>query len=137
MASAGRVLLFLLSIPLSPSFVTPASSQHEHPLDTLTPAEFSLIQRAVTRSYGASSENVTFQYVGLDEPDKPLIYSWMSNQADKKPPRRRAAVILRFHGQTHELTVDLSNHRPSIVSKKVLSENQSWHHSRLIHLSTS
>ncbi|XP_030548163.2 primary amine oxidase-like isoform X1 [Rhodamnia argentea] len=119
MASTYRVLLFLLSIPLLSSFISPASSQHEHPLDPLTPAEFSLVRRAVMRSYGASSGNVTFQYVGLDEPDKPLVYSWVSNQADKIPPRRRASVVVRFHEETHELVVDLSSRQPSVVSKEV------------------
>ncbi|KAK3417580.1 hypothetical protein EUGRSUZ_H03527 [Eucalyptus grandis] len=74
-------------------------------------------------SYGASSENVTFHYVGLDEPDKPLIYSWMLNQTDKIPPPRRASVVLRFHEQTHELIVDLSSSRTSIVSKEVYHGN--------------
>ncbi|KAF8042269.1 hypothetical protein BT93_A0786 [Corymbia citriodora subsp. variegata] len=119
MASAHRVLLSLLFITLFSFAVPPVSSQHEHPLDPLTRAEFSLIRDAVKRSYGASSENVTFQYVGLDEPDKPLVYSWLSKQASKEPPRRRASVVVRFHGQTHELVVDLSGHRPSVVSKEV------------------
>ncbi|XP_039155989.1 primary amine oxidase [Eucalyptus grandis] len=118
MASTCRVSVSLLSITLFSFLISPASSQHEHPLDPLTPEEFSLIRHAVMRSYGASSENVTFHYVGLDEPDKPLIYSWMLNQTDKIPPPRRASVVLRFHEQTHELIVDLSSHRPSIVSKE-------------------
>ncbi|KAF8042271.1 hypothetical protein BT93_A0788 [Corymbia citriodora subsp. variegata] len=69
--------------------------------------------------YEASSENVTFHYVGLDKPEKPLIYSWMSNRADKQPPHRRASVVVRFREQTHELIVDLSSSPPSIVSKEV------------------
>ncbi|KAL3727301.1 hypothetical protein ACJRO7_032095 [Eucalyptus globulus] len=119
MASPHRVLLSLLSITLFSFSISPVSSQHEHPLDPLTPVEFSLIRDAVKRSYGASGENVTFQYVGLDEPDKSLVHSWMSSQASKKPPPRRASVVVRLHGQTHELVVDLSSHQPSIVSKEV------------------
>ncbi|KAF8042270.1 hypothetical protein BT93_A0787 [Corymbia citriodora subsp. variegata] len=118
MASTHRVLVSLLSITLF-SFILSASSRHQHPLDPLTPAEFSLIQHAVMGSYGASSTNVTFHYVGLDEPDKPLVYSWMSNRADKQPPHRRASVVVRFREQTHELIVDLSSRPPSIVSKEV------------------
>ncbi|KAK3417574.1 hypothetical protein EUGRSUZ_H03521 [Eucalyptus grandis] len=119
MASPHKVLLSLLSITLFSFSVSPVSSQHEHPLDPLSPVEFSLIRDAVKRSYGASGENVTFQYVGLDEPDKSLVHSWMSSQASKKPPPRRASVVVRLHGQTHELVVDLSSHQPSIVSKEV------------------
>ncbi|KAL3727302.1 hypothetical protein ACJRO7_032096 [Eucalyptus globulus] len=123
MASTCSASLSLLSITLFSFLISPASSLHEHPLDPLTPEEFSLIRHAVMRSHGASSENVTFHYVGLDEPDKPLIYSWMLNQTDKMSPPRRASVVLRFHEQTHELIVDLSSHRPSIVSKEVYHGN--------------
>jgi primary-amine oxidase len=52
----------------------------------------------------------------LDEPDKPIVLSWLSKPASKPPPRR-AFVITHVEKQSHENVVDLSTR--SIVSDKV------------------
>jgi primary-amine oxidase len=116
MASTFKPMLYLfLSIY---SFSAVSSHQH-HPLDPLTPSEFTLVRTIVKKSYpGPNTYNLTFQYIGLDEPDKPAVLSWLSNPASKPPPRR-AFVITRMERQSHEITVDLSTR--SIVSDKVYS----------------
>lgn len=91
-----------------------------HPLDPLTPSEFKLVQTIVKKySNPNSKSSLTFQYVGLDEPDKSSILSWLSttNSTKKSQLSRRAFVIIRLNKQTHEMVVDLSTH--SIVSSKI------------------
>ncbi|XP_010935528.1 amine oxidase [copper-containing] alpha 2, peroxisomal-like [Elaeis guineensis] len=90
------------------------SSARLHPLDPLTPSEISTIRRIIKNSSLGSSKSLTFQYVGLDEPDKPEVFSWLSGHA---APPRRAFVIARSDRQTHEIYVDITNH--SIASDKV------------------
>ncbi|RVX21896.1 Primary amine oxidase [Vitis vinifera] len=110
----GLFLLFFLPLSLV------SCHSHHHPLDSLTPSEFRQVQAIVNGSNPGSSHNVTFQYVGLDEPDKPALLSWLSNpNSTTLPPPRRAFVITRLHSQTHEIIVDLSTQ--SIVSDKVYS----------------
>lgn len=53
--------------------------------------------------------------MGLDEPDKAEVLSWLSGQAAAPP--RRALVIARSDRQTHEIYVDISS--DSITSDKV------------------
>ena len=109
-----KPLLFLISFFTTISLIS--CSQH-HPLDPLTPSEFVLVRTIVQKSYPTTSNyNLTFQYVGLDEPDKQTILSWKSKNSAKTPPRR-AFVITRFDKQTYEIIVDLST--SSLVSKKV------------------
>ncbi|KAJ4955701.1 hypothetical protein NE237_012484 [Protea cynaroides] len=94
------------------------SSSDLHPLDPLTPSEISQIRSIVKGSNHGSTQNLTFQYVGLDDPDKNTLLSWLLNQANNsKTPPRRAFVIIRNNKQTHEITVDLST--SSIVSDQV------------------
>ncbi|CAK9139674.1 unnamed protein product [Ilex paraguariensis] len=91
---------------------------HYHPLDPLTPSELNIIQSIILRSYAGSNHNLTFHYVGLDEPDKPDILSWLSNHnSTSKPLPRRAFVITRLNKQTHEIILDLST--KSIISDQV------------------
>jgi primary-amine oxidase len=115
MASTFKpILLFLLFSIYTFSAV---SSHQHHPLDPLTPSEFTLVRTIVKKSYpGPNTYNLTFQYIGLDEPDKPTVLSWLSKPASKPPPRR-AFVITRVEKQSHEIVVDLSTR--SIVSDKV------------------
>ncbi|KAL9410576.1 hypothetical protein AB3S75_044364 [Citrus x aurantiifolia] len=109
-SSKLMALLFLL---FSVAAVLPISSSKRHPLDSLRPSEFTRVQTIVKTSY--PSNNLSFHYVGMDEPDKAVVYSWLSNSKIKFP--RRAIVIARHNHQTHEIIVDLS--KRSIVSDKV------------------
>ena len=113
MASTLKLILFLL---LSFHIFSLVSSHQHHPLDSLTPSEFTLVRTIVNKTYPSSKLNITFQYIGLDEPDKPIILSWLSNPKSKPPPRR-AFVIARLDKQSHEIIVDLSTR--VIVSDKV------------------
>ncbi|KAM3707334.1 hypothetical protein ACB098_02G019000 [Castanea mollissima] len=113
MASTLKLILFLL---LSFHIFSLVSSHQHHPLDSLTPSEFTLVRTIVNKTYPSSKLNITFQYIGLDEPDKPIILSWLSNSKSKPPPRR-AFVIARLDKQSHEIIVDLSTR--VIVSDKV------------------
>ena len=108
----GLYLFFFVSLSLV------SSDSDHHPLDSLTPSEFQQVQAIVKGSNPGSSHNITFQYVGLDEPEKPTLLSWLSNpDSSTPPPPRRAFVITRLHGQTHEIIVDLSSQ--SVISDKV------------------
>ncbi|KAM7279111.1 hypothetical protein ACFE04_006245 [Oxalis oulophora] len=53
---------------------------------------------------------------GLDEPEKPLVVSWLSSPHSPPPPRR-AFVITRLNHQTHELIIDLSTQ--TIISDQI------------------
>ncbi|XP_054805007.1 amine oxidase [copper-containing] alpha 2, peroxisomal-like isoform X2 [Prosopis cineraria] len=118
MASTAQLVLFFIVITLLSTLSVLAT--HPHPLDPLTPAEFNLVRTIISRSYPASSThtNLTFQYVGLDEPDKHAILSWLSSKSKPRVPMpRRAFVVARFEKKSLEITVDLSS--LSIVSTKV------------------
>ncbi|KAL0457202.1 UNVERIFIED_CONTAM: Primary amine oxidase [Sesamum latifolium] len=85
-----------------------------HPLDPLTPSELNQVQTLVKKSH----KDVTFHYVGLDEPDKPKVLSWLSrNQPPNFFHHRIAFVIVRTNSQTHEIKIDLSSN--SILSDSV------------------
>ncbi|GMY27428.1 amine oxidase [copper-containing] alpha 2, peroxisomal-like [Fagus crenata] len=114
MATTMKLILFLLLSFYIFSLVV--SSHQHHPLDPLTPSEFTLVRTIVNKSHPSTKHNITFQYIGLDEPDKPVLLSWLSNPKSKPPPRR-AFVITRLDKQSHEITVDLSTR--SIVSDKI------------------
>ncbi|KAL9408069.1 hypothetical protein AB3S75_046586 [Citrus x aurantiifolia] len=83
------------------------SSHQYHPLDSLTPSEFTQIRSIVTKAYPKSTHNLTFQYVGLEEPTKQTVLSWLRNETTTNPPRQ-AFVVARIDHQTHEIIVDLS-----------------------------
>ncbi|KAG9456430.1 hypothetical protein H6P81_000938 [Aristolochia fimbriata] len=89
---------------------TPVSSTPHHPLDPLSPSEITKVRLTII---GASSflskQNLTFQYLGLDEPDKAGILSWLSDPSTYPTPPRRAFVIARSQSKTHEIVVDLNN----------------------------
>ncbi|KAA8527605.1 hypothetical protein F0562_035000 [Nyssa sinensis] len=113
MASSFKNLIFFLSFSQILSIIL---THQYHPLDPLTPSELNQVRTIVRGSNPIPHHNLTFQYVGLDEPDKPSILSWLSNQSTKNPPRR-ASVIARIDKKTHEITVDLSTH--SIISDRI------------------
>ncbi|KAJ3674631.1 hypothetical protein LUZ60_005247 [Juncus effusus] len=91
------------------------SSPVPHPLDPLSPSELTSV-RDVILSSPLFSSAPTFHYVGLDEPDKEYVLSYM-NVYRSSPLPRRALAILRSNKQTHELIIDLSN--SSIVSHEI------------------
>ncbi|XP_010923394.3 primary amine oxidase 1 [Elaeis guineensis] len=97
-------------------FCLSRSSARYHPLDPLTPSEISTICRTIKSSHLASSKSLAFHYVGLDEPDKPDVLAWQSGR--RAALHRRAFVIARADGQTHELYIDISNNN-SITSDKI------------------
>ncbi|KAK8502813.1 hypothetical protein V6N13_093381 [Hibiscus sabdariffa] len=113
MASPLKITLFFCIFAIF--LVSPITSK-THPLDSLTPSEFLLVRAIVTQSYPTSHHNLTFQYVGLEEPEKPLVKSWLSKPSSKPPPRQ-ALVVIRLNHQTRELIVDLS--KRSIVSDRL------------------
>ncbi|GFP84007.1 primary amine oxidase [Phtheirospermum japonicum] len=90
-----------------------------HPLDPLTPLELNQVKTLVKKSY----PNATFHYVGLDEPDKPKVLSWLSrsNQTRDFLGSRRAFVMALVDSKNHEITIDLS--RNSFFSDKVYDGN--------------
>ncbi|XP_074576823.1 amine oxidase [copper-containing] alpha 3, peroxisomal-like [Curcuma longa] len=73
-----------------------------HPLDPLTAAELTRAINLIRASPLNSSASLAFHYVGLDEPPKPAVLAW-----PRSAPPRRAFVIARAGGATHELHVDL------------------------------
>ena len=113
MATTLKLILFLL---LSLYIFSLVSSHQHHPLDSLTPSEFALVRTIVKKIYPSSKLNITFQYIGLDKPDKPTIHSWLSNPKSKPPPHR-TFLIACLDKQSHEIIVDLSTR--VIVSDKV------------------
>lgn len=114
MASTMKLQLFFFFIFF---LLSPITSSHPHPLDSFTPSEFLLVQAIVNHSYPSSNHKLTFQYVGLEEPEKPDVKSWLSKDTPKPPLPRQAFVVIRLNKQTRELIIDLS--KRSIVSNKV------------------
>ncbi|XWS39311.1 hypothetical protein CRYUN_Cryun18bG0040600 [Craigia yunnanensis] len=111
MASPLKVALFFSIITLSS-----ITCCNPHPLDSLTSTEI-LQVRAIVNKYNPSSKyKLTFHYVGLEEPDKPVMLSWLSKPTSKTP-HRRAFVIAWLNKQSHTIIVDLS--KRSIISDKV------------------
>lgn len=110
MASVSKSLIFFLLSTLS---ILPT---HTHPLDPLTPTEFTKIQSIVHNSYPKSNHSIAFHYVGLEEPTKTAILSWLEGTATKTPPRQ-AFIIARINQITHEIIADLPARK--IVSDRV------------------
>ncbi|KAK8560744.1 hypothetical protein V6N13_026180 [Hibiscus sabdariffa] len=113
MASALKTILFFSIFTIL--FLSRVSSK-PHPLDSLTPSEFLLVRAIVNQSYPTFTHKLSFQYVGLEDPDKQVVKSWLSEPSSQPPPRQ-AFVILRLDRQTRELIVDLS--RRSVDSDKL------------------
>ncbi|XP_009108111.1 primary amine oxidase 2 isoform X2 [Brassica rapa] len=104
---------FIFAISSS-SFAPP-----RHPFDPLTETELKLVQTIINKTYPIGpSHKFTFQYVGLNEPDKSLVLSWYSSPKHNiKPPPRQAFVIARDNGKSREIVVDFSSR--AIVSDKI------------------
>ncbi|KAG0488726.1 hypothetical protein HPP92_007333 [Vanilla planifolia] len=107
------LFLFLLPLLLSP----PPSSSSRHPLDPLSPSELTTVQSVIRSSPLGLSSSLSFHYVGLDEPDKANVISWLATNSSLPP--RRAFAIVRAEKLTHELVVDIAGH--SIASHRVHS----------------
>ncbi|KAF5193494.1 Primary amine oxidase [Thalictrum thalictroides] len=110
------MFLFLLCLSFT-SAHKHNNNHHYHPLDPLTPKEFIQIQTIIKQSQPDPNHNLTFQYVGLDDPDKHTVLSWHSSNQTTQLPPRRAFVITRINKQTHETIVDLSTN--SVLSSRV------------------
>lgn len=95
------------------------SIQAHHPLDSLTPSELSQAQSIINTHFSNTNDNVSFHYVGLDEPHKSVILNWQSNL--HQIPSRRALVLARIGQRSHEIIVDFS--RNSVVSDKLYNGN--------------
>ncbi|KAG6489259.1 primary amine oxidase 2-like isoform X2 [Zingiber officinale] len=93
-------LNFLLFLRLVLTLVSAAG----HPLDPLTADELTRAIDLIRASPLNSSSSLAFHYVGLDEPPKPAVLAW-----PRSAPPRRAFVIARAGGATHEIHVDLSS----------------------------
>ncbi|XVF63125.1 hypothetical protein PTKIN_Ptkin09bG0063800 [Pterospermum kingtungense] len=113
MAHCSKNFLFFLFFTLS---IVPFSHQLQHPLDSLTPNEFIQVQAIVNQSYPTSNHRLAFHYIGLEEPNKQLVISWLDNSSTVPPPRQ-ALVLARINHKTHEIVVDLSRKR--IVSDQI------------------
>lgn len=109
------VLLAVLS-------VTAAASSRPHPLDPLSPAEITAVRAAVLASPLVPARPITFHYVGLDEPDKPdvLAYAYGGSTPRRRQLLRllprRALVIARAGGQSHELRVEVTTNASSAAT---------------------
>ncbi|XP_052188458.1 amine oxidase [copper-containing] alpha 2, peroxisomal-like [Diospyros lotus] len=111
---AMLVIIIFFSFFICPPQLSLLASAH--PLDPLSPAELWRVRAIVKESVPSHGKNLTFQYVGLQEPDKPVILSWLSGHTTKSPPRQ-AFVVARLNRKTHEIIVDLSTN--SIVSDQI------------------
>ncbi|RLM85994.1 hypothetical protein C2845_PM04G30060 [Panicum miliaceum] len=115
------LLLAVLSVTAA------AASSRPHSLDPLTPAEITAVRAAVLASPLVPARPLTFHYVGLDEPDKPdvLAYAYgggtARRRARRQPLQRRALVIARAGGQSHELRVEVARNGSSAAAATVLS----------------
>uniref|UniRef100_A0A0E0E1Q8 Amine oxidase n=1 Tax=Oryza meridionalis TaxID=40149 RepID=A0A0E0E1Q8_9ORYZ len=111
---------------VSATIAMAASSQYSHhPLDPLTATEITAVRAAVLASPLVPARPLFFHYVGLDEPDKPDVLSYAYGAADSAATSsqmtlpRRAFVIARAGGQSHEFTVDIAADNASVLSHAV------------------
>uniref|UniRef100_A0A0E0LMG6 Amine oxidase n=1 Tax=Oryza punctata TaxID=4537 RepID=A0A0E0LMG6_ORYPU len=118
-----RAMLPLLLAALAIA-ATVQGASHPHPLDPLSAAELTAVRAAVLASPLVPARPLTFHYVGLDEPDKADVLSYAyggsGGGASRHVLPRRAFVIARAGGESHELHVDVSNaSAPSVLSHAV------------------
>jgi primary-amine oxidase len=119
------VLLAVLTATATAT-ATAAPSSHPHPLDPLSPAEITAVRAAVLASPLVPARPLTFHYVGLDEPDKPDVLAYAYGGGTPRRRRllrrllpRRALVIARVGGRSHELRVDITNASATVLSHAV------------------
>uniref|UniRef100_A0A453IV48 Amine oxidase n=1 Tax=Aegilops tauschii subsp. strangulata TaxID=200361 RepID=A0A453IV48_AEGTS len=116
-------MLPLLLAAVSILTAAAASAHHPHPLDPLSPAELTAVRAAVLASPLVPARPLTFHYVGLDEPDKADVLSYAygnSTSSSRSALPRRAFVVARAGGQSHELRVDVTDAAaPSVLAHAV------------------
>ncbi|CAL5086021.1 unnamed protein product [Urochloa decumbens] len=102
-----------------------AASSRPHPLDPLSAAEITAVRAAVLASPLVPARPLHFHYVGLDEPDKPdvLAYAYDTTTSPSfwHAMPRRALVIVRAGGQSHELRVEITTRNASSVASAAAS----------------
>ncbi|KAJ3674633.1 hypothetical protein LUZ60_005249 [Juncus effusus] len=108
-------LLYLLILTLF--FIS--SNSKPHPLDPLSPSEISTIHQILKSALISKHHSFTFHYVGLDEPDKTELLSYLSSQAQNPNYTlpRQAFVIARSDKQTHEFHINISNR--SVIAHEI------------------
>lgn len=82
-----------------------------HPLDPLTISEIDQVRSIVQKAHPHTFPNLTFHFVDLDEPKKEDVFKWLILANQSKKVARRAKVVVRVHGQTHELIIDLDSRK--------------------------
>ncbi|RID49948.1 hypothetical protein BRARA_H00709 [Brassica rapa] len=103
----NNILIFSSIFVVTSSSFIPLS----HPFDPLTETELKLVGKIIKETYPIGpSHRFTFQYVGLNEPDKSRVLSWHSEPDQNVIPLpRQAFVIARDKGKTREIIVDFSS----------------------------
>lgn len=92
---------------------------HPHPLDSLTHEELAQVQTILNKTLCSPCHGLTYNYVGLDEPEKQVVLSWLLSSKippPPPPPPRRAAALVRVNGVYHEIKVDMKT--SSIIYNK-------------------
>ncbi|MED6119772.1 hypothetical protein PIB30_014631 [Stylosanthes scabra] len=115
-SSMNLMLLLLLLSFLSFQAVHSSSLQFQHPLDPLTKQEITTVQTVVQRKYPTSNNTLTFNYIGLHDPDKPSLLKWEHSKPGTVNIPRKSFVIAIINKQTHEIVIDLT-------LKLILSDN--------------
>ena len=88
-------------------------------LDPLSATDHAAVCTAVLTSPSVPARLLHFHYVGLDEPDKKYVLSYAHGTSTTILPRR-ALVIARAGGESHELVIDVTDaSAPSVVSHAV------------------
>ncbi|KAF2618424.1 hypothetical protein F2Q68_00039722 [Brassica cretica] len=105
-------------------FATSSSSfaPSRHPFDPLTETELKLIQNIINKTYPISpSHKFTFQYVGLNEPDKvsSLVLVLITETTSNRHHVRSSSSL--DNGKSREISVDFSSR--AIVSDKIHEGN--------------
>ncbi|WVZ62620.1 hypothetical protein U9M48_012348 [Paspalum notatum var. saurae] len=112
------LILVVISVTVAGADGTVTSTPHPHPLDPLSAVELTAARAAVLASALIPARPISFHYVGLDEPDKPDVLSYAYTSTSILP--RRALVVARAGGQSHELRVDVTAaSAPTVLSHAV------------------
>ncbi|CAN6171804.1 unnamed protein product [Urochloa humidicola] len=112
------MLPLLLPVLLVTAAGTVSCNPNHHPLDPLSAVEFTAVRAAVLASPFVTDRPISFHYVGLDEPDKADVLSYAYSNRLILP--RRAFVVARAGGQSHEFHIDVTNVSvPRVISHAI------------------